>query len=176
MPTFEIGDFLTADALNAIADPPVCKLVQQVAQNLTSATDTPLTFGSGSTSIDPDAMHSETVNNTRITPTVSGIYEVSATAIAIAPGAAITYTLLVASIYFNGAATACRKRTAGPAAANTSASVDVYTRLEFNGSTDYVELNFAQTASTPATKTTNVGGSFASIFEVKRVGPLASEY
>jgi hypothetical protein len=176
MPTFEIGDLLTADALNAVADPPVCKLIQQVAQNLASATDVALTFGSGSTSIDPLSMHSETVNNTRITPNVSGIYEVNCTGIATAPGAAITYTLLVASIFFNGAAVACRKRVGGPAAANTSASVDVFTRLEFNGSTDYVEFNLAQTASTPATKTTNVGGSFASTFEVKRIGPLAANY
>lgn len=176
MPTFEIGDFLTADALNAIADPPVCRLIQSIAQNLTSATDTAITFGVGSTSLDPLSMHSETVNNTRITPTVSGIYRVTGFGMVVAPGAAITYTLLVASIYANGAPVACRERTSGPTAANTAGSAGATAFVECNGSTDYVELWFSQTASTPATKATSAGGSFSSTLELVRIGPLASDY
>src|ERR1700750_2717699 len=101
MATFNVGDIVTADALDLLADAPYCSLAQATAQSLPNITDTALTFGTSSTVSDNYGFHSETTNNTRITPSVPGLYQLGFTFFMAAGGTGITYVLLIASIYKN---------------------------------------------------------------------------
>jgi hypothetical protein len=169
--TFLVGDPVTADALNAIADAPYCSLVQATAQNLTSASDTALTFGTGSTVSDLLGFHSEVTNTTRITPTVAGLYRFEMLFF-VAAVAAQTFPLLQVALYKNGVVVTGRLRTTGSASTGISTSAIHTMEAEANGSTDYFEMFCQQICSSAATRATNVGGSFTSTFTATRVRSL----
>jgi hypothetical protein len=168
--TWATGERVTAAKLNTIRDEldkPLCKLVQQVAQSIANSTDTALTFGTGSEDFDTHGFHSETTNNTRITPSVAGYYLCYGTFF-MSPGA---YTSVIATIAKNGTVVPPRSRFRPEVTApNLGTSVPVSVILAMNGSTDYVEL-FGQQSSGGAVNT-NVGGSFASVFGVEFIRSL----
>lgn len=168
MASFEVGDILTADALNATVDLPLCRLVQQTAQSLTDNTDTALTFGSGSEVVDTHGMHDESTNNTRVTPNVAGWYEVTATLIMTAR---TDYNTIVATVARNGTVQSTRDRT-GPNAVSSARTASATGTYEANGTTDYFEAYGLQDNVANAAVLTNQGGSFSCTLEVKFVRPL----
>jgi len=153
------------EALNASDLRPRVKIIQQSAQALASSTDVPITFGAGSTDVDTHGLHSETTNTTRVTFDRDGTWLCRGTLFMAAPGSGITFTILQASVFLNGAVQVPRNRWAGPTASNVSATIQASVELEADAG-DYVEFVGQQLASTAASKNTNVGGSFASTFEV----------
>lgn len=159
--TWAVGERVTAAKLNTIRDEldrPLCKLVQQVAQSLANSTDTAITFGTGSEDFDTHGFHSESTNNTRITPNVAGYYEFYGTVFVASSNA----SSLIATIAKNGTVVPPRTRLKPDAAAALTASAPVKVILSMNGTTDYCELFGQQT--TAGALNTNVGGSFASVF------------
>lgn len=154
------GDIIYA----ADFDRPTCRLVQQVAQSI-GTSDTALTFAAGSEYSDLFGMHDETTNNTRITvPTgYSGWWLVKGT-VFVASNTAVTS--LVATISVTGGVVPARSKSK-PAATAVTMSQEV-TEVLLVTAGDYFELLGQCTGS--ATNS-NVGGSFASTFMARFLGP-----
>lgn len=152
------GDFINASDF----DRPLCRLVQQSAQSI-GTSDTPLTFGASSENYDPFGLHDETTNNTRITFDRAGIWLVKGT-VFIQSNTAVTS--LVATIAINGGVVPARSKSK-PAATAVTMSQEVTEILSVNLG-DYAELWGQATGS--ATNS-NVGGSFASTFMARYLGP-----
>lgn len=163
------GGIILASHVNGLYDAskgkPRVRLIQQAAQSIANATDVALTFGAGSTDVDTHGFHSEVTNNTRVTPSIPGAYVFRVVGFMAAPGAGITYQILSVFVYKNGNVQTPRLRVAGPTAANVSGAAEVELTLTANGTTDFFEARILQQASTTAAYNTNVGGSFASVFE-----------
>ncbi len=166
MATFEVGDIVTADSLNDIAETPLVKLIQQTTQSLADTTETNITFGAGSTDTDTHEFHDETTNNTRITPTKAGYYRVTGT---LFMAASASYTVLSLVIRKNGSPQAPRART-NPAAVNSTKAIYVETVLSANGSTDYFELTGYQDSG--GSKSTFAGTEYSSVFTCEYLRPL----
>lgn len=66
-----LGDDIDAD-MNVVANPPICKVRQTVAQSLTTSTITPITFTTED--VDTSGMHSTSSNTSRLVATVAGWY------------------------------------------------------------------------------------------------------
>lgn len=156
------GDFLGIQ--RASSGRPAWKLVQQVAQSIPSNTDTAITFGTGSTLIDTDNFHDEVTNNTRVTPTVAGIYVVQGI-IAVASDTDVTN--LATGFGKNGSLFAPRARHVGPTVhvGNNQTAPFVSTLVEVDGVTDYIQLFGLQLQAAAAALLTTVGSSYASVFE-----------
>lgn len=169
MSTFNVGDFLTADALNLVAQPPTCRLSQATTQNLTNATDTALTFGVGSEEWDSHGFHDEVTNNTRITPTVSGVY---LWIFSVMVAASANANSLRCSLYRNGSPVNGRIQIYHDASNAIKGTLNCIL-AEANGTTDYFELYASQTST--ATLATN-GPSYNPIFSCVRQGPLIASY
>lgn len=152
-----------ADVANAI-NRPMVKMTQAVAQSLPNATDTALSFTTED--LDTNGFHDTTTNNSRVTPTIAGWYECRGTVFF---SASASITVVAATIAQNGSVVAPRGRPK-PGTANVSTTAEVAVSLSFNGSSDYVELFGNQTSG--GALNTNVGGSFASVFEVIYLRPL----
>ena len=137
----------------------VCKLVQQVAGQqtaLTTATDIVLTFGASSEEIDTHNAHDTTTNNSRITPTVAGIYRVDIKPIL---AFSTTITSIGTALRKNGTVV---ERT-GNHKPNATANVNIgapqfSTMIAMNGTTDYLEAVVFFVASANQA-TNNVAGS-----------------
>lgn len=181
MAAVEVGDPVTAEMLDRALRPPVVKLVQQSAQTLAYDTDTPITFGASSEVLDTHNFHDTVTNNTRITPTVPGLYECRGI---LWLAADTTVAQIYASIFQNGSVATPRARLVMPidsgggvndltsaSAARTSMQISGF--LSFNGSTDYAEFSgrFLRTTGT-TTINTSIGGSFSSVFEMKLIADL----
>lgn len=150
---------------------PLVRLIQQAAQSIATTTDTALTFGAGSEDIDTHGFHDTSTNNTRITPTVAGYYQLYGV---VWWGNADNITSYHAGIGKNGSV-AARQRTLMPATllpAATTRSINAAAILSANGTTDYFELFGQQNRATPASLSTNVGGTFSSMFECMYLRPL----
>jgi hypothetical protein len=163
------GGIIAASHVNGLYDAskgkPKVRLIQQTAQAIASATDVALTFGAGSTDYDSHGFHSEVTNNTRITPNIPGRYLFRGVFFMAGAGSGLTYILLAAAIFKNGAVQCPRIRSTGPTQTNVASSVELEFELAANGTTDYFEFKGVQVGSTAGTYNTNVGGSFASVFE-----------
>lgn len=158
MAGFLTGQRITADALNVLFNKPIGRLVAQSTQSLADNTNVPINFGSGSTVYDTNGFHSESVNISRITPTIAGYYRfygVGFFGIETSPVSASVAWRLNATTYQAGA---YRSPGFGVAYSGT-AQVD----LLMNGSTDYVELMMLQDSS--GAITTNVSLQFTSMVE-----------
>lgn len=171
--TYAVGQRLTADLMQELADytvnKPIVRLVQMATQSLSDNTNTSITFGTGSTIIDTHDMHSESSNNTRVTPTVAGVYEARG---ALYMNTRSDYASLQAAISLNGAPQPSNSRH-GPNDTSSSRSIHVAPiLLECNGSTDYIELIGAQDNTANASVSTVIVGSGSSYLEVVFVRPL----
>ena len=128
--TFTAGQVLTAAELNQFNN--VTALYLATAQGVVTSTATAAIFGSGSEVVDVSGWHSETTNNTRITPNKAGIYLVEGGGLLNHSGASVNFecslrkngTFFAASLY------------AGTFFPIASASGII----EMNGTTDYLEL------------------------------------
>lgn len=172
MATVEVGDPVTADLLNLLLNPPVCKLVAQSAQSMADATAAALVFGAGSEEIDTHSFHDETTNNTRITPTVAGVYWFDGEFFI----AQMTQTGSAASALDfnfrkNGSTTITpgSRHSIGIITANPTSytwpahSQNTGTYIECNGTTDYVEMMGRQDSN--GAVNTNLSSQFSSVFQ-----------
>lgn len=155
---------------------PVCRLVAQSSQSAASNTTVAVTFGTSSEIIDTHNFHSESTNNSRITPNVAGYYRVTGHA---AFGARDDYRVTDSYLRLNGSTTVpgSSGRVNYPtfSGTNSTTSSQVMTHSEaiinFNGSTDYVELMAVQTNVAAANPNLVVSNQFASVLEVEYIGP-----
>lgn len=162
-----INDLHTRVAVLETGADPLVRLIQTAAQSYTSGTVAALTFGTGSNSIDTNSFHSETTNNSRVTPSVPGYYEVQ-TDISFATGAS-SYTQITAAVAKNGTRVDPQDvRRPDPGTPATSAETSALATS--NGLTDYFEGWGSQNSS--GAQNTNQNGGFRCTLQVKFLRPL----
>lgn len=167
MASFEVGDILTADALNAVADVPAGRIRQGTAQTgVVNSTITAITF-TAADEIDTHGFHDPTTNSDRVTPTVAGIYAVKGGA-CIAGNTDFTQTQTF--ITKNGGALAPAHRITPGATAQTLV-LPVHAEVQCNGSTDYFGISYQATRSGAGTNATAVSSQFACVLEWEWVRP-----
>ena len=163
----EVGDPVTAELLDLMANPPTVSLVQQSAQSAASNTTFAITYGTGSTVLDTDDFHSESTNNTRITPTRAGVYAISAKAFF---GAEDTFRIVDSILRLNGttivAGSSGRRLSGGTGSATFNSADTGVVYVTFNGTTDYVEHLCVQTNADATNTNTATSGQFASTFNL----------
>lgn len=139
MATFNAGSEVSAADLNSTV-PSICHCVAQTAQTgWTTQTPTAITFGTGSTVVDTDAIHSESSNTSRFVIgkrlgwwEVSGVYAAASSTTAAA--------FLRAILYKNGSAI-FGSFNGVQGAANVFIGLTTPTiQVEATASTDYIEL------------------------------------
>lgn len=169
--TYAVGQRLTALLLQTLADytvnSPMVRLVQQAAGTTSLAHNSELTisFGTGATVYDTHDFHSETVNNTRITPSIAGYYELRGTTYF---SARTDYTLLQCQPRLNGANYATAQRLIKPSTATASTVQAIAFEpviIAANGSTDYFEMMAIHNNAASAAATTFVNATSASVLE-----------
>lgn len=158
-------------------DIPIGRLVAQAAQTLADNTQVALTFGTSSEVYDTHNFHSESTNNSRVTPTVAGYYRVYGTVFmtSLANG-----TTLDLNVRTNGANNLAPGPRLGGAAGHSVAggafstaqawSISVTALVSMNGSTDYFELMARQNSD--ASDDTNASSQFSSVLEWEFIRPL----
>ena len=172
--SYAVGQRLTASLLQTLADytvnRPIVRLIATATQNLTDNTGAAITFGAGSTVIDTHSFHSESVNTSRVTPTVAGYYKAWGTA-AYAGQADNDPITLQTAVRFNGVDQVGNVRV-GPNTTNTPRGVAAGpVILLCNGTTDYIELSALQDNTDNDTTATTSSGSTNSYLEVEFVRP-----
>jgi hypothetical protein len=162
------GDFLIASDVGDLQDDasqkPLGRMVQSVAQTLTDAVFSAVTF-TGADDIDTHAQHDPTTNPSRVTPTRAGYYRFTGTV-----WMATATTPVRTSIQF-------RKNNVGVAPTQEDAfngrqhaTPTVTALIACNGTTDYVELwGFQDSAGNI---NTFVSGAAASVVEWEYVRDL----
>jgi hypothetical protein len=122
--------------VNFLLYSPVCVIHQATLQTVTTNIITAITMDGSD--FDPFGMHSTSVNNSRITPTIPGRYLVAG----VANWAVSTAGARNSIVRLNGSATVSGSSVTVPAAGSAFATgVPTGTVTVFlNGSTDYVEL------------------------------------
>src|SRR5687768_10520261 len=171
-----VGDDILAEHINLFLLRPICHLVQAADQSMAHNATNAITFGSGSEVFDTHGFHDTATNNTRITPNIAGVYEVSGK---IAFGADTNYRIVDCWLRTNGSTTVAGSsgRINHPffsgTNSTTSAQQVVQTgvhEIQFDGVDDYVELLGVQTQDGGSgDPRTVVSGQFASVLTVKFV-------
>lgn len=146
---------------------PVVQLIQQSAQSFGNTTTNQLTFGTSSEIIDTHNFHSESVNSSRITPTVAGLYRVTGGV----TFAASTAVESVHAIIQKNGTSINSIRTKHRTGTSLTASAFVSTIVSMNGSTDYVELAAVQVSG--GSLNTNIATGQSSYFEMEYLGPTS---
>lgn len=175
------GDVILAATVNDLIrytmNKPVCKLVVQSVQSIPDNTSTALAYGAGSDEIDTHNMHDTVTNNTRITPTVPGIYwfdaEYFTAQMSNNAGMVMSF-----SFRKNGATTMIPgPRQTSPTHTLSAGTVTTYTWaahslgggtfIECNGTTDYVEMMVLQDSN--GAVNANASSQFSSVFQCELV-------
>jgi hypothetical protein len=159
------GDVINASTINDLIrfalNKPVGRLRQGTAQTgIVNSTTTAVTFAAGD-EIDTDNFHDIATNNTRVTPTVAGVYRVTG-AVSIAGNT--DYTQVQCFFQKNGTALAPAHRITPSATSNTLV-LPVSAEIQCNGTTDYFEIAFNLSRSGAGTAGTAVSSQFASVLE-----------
>lgn len=164
---FQVGDLVTADLLNSATYRPMCKLHQTVSQTgIATGTDCVLTFTTED--IDPEGWHDNVTNNSRVTPNIAGLYEVTVIGVWVATTGQITSTF--ASIYKNGAQYSRAGNDKPDAASSQNTGTPTWVDiLSMNGTTDYIQGSIQYGGTGP--QATNVSGSGQSCLIVRYLGP-----
>lgn len=123
------------DTLDFLKKPPRCRVTRLANKPITTNTLTLMDWDGED--YDPNGFHSTVTNNSRITPNVSGLYEVK-THIGWATNAT---SRRFCSIYKNGVVAAQANIEAASA---STTEVTVSKKILFNGTTDYVEAQVYQ--------------------------------
>lgn len=149
---FAPGEILTATNLNAVTKPwnAVCQVRMSAPQSLTSGSLTTLLFDTED--LDARTWHSTVTNTGRITPTVAGWYEATATGAMASDG---DYTRLMLSLSKNGSATTpSRLIDFSPPTGTVAPGITLAGGLiSLNGSTDYLEISARQTNTSAGANT-----------------------
>jgi hypothetical protein len=144
---------------------PICRLVQQAAQSISIATNTPVTFGTGSEEIDTNNFHDPATNNTRITPNVAGYYLFIAETIYAATTVAVALRQWVTKGGVQLSAGNHMNHSAGVSNWRSAKATEV---VAMNGSTDFCEsLTWTGTAAS-----TNVAAGVSSTFQCIFLRPI----
>lgn len=169
--TYAVGQRFTATLLQTLADytvnKPFVRLVQQTAQALADNTDVAVTYGLGSTVFDTHTYHSETVNTTRITPLIAGIYAMRVVGFFETETTPVLATSYVRQNGVTNLPAAARAATASLGL--QSFTLGTYTEASFNGSTDYVEHMMLQDSA--GADNTNSSGHFRCSFALEFIRP-----
>lgn len=160
-------------AVHTVAGPKICKLRQAAAQTITSSTDTKLLFGASSEDSDALGWHSTATNTSRITPTLTGWYDVIVHNVW-KFNTALNYSDVM--IYKNGALTdrLGNQQLPIPNGNNVSKSGG-YLLMPLTVDTvgDYFEMGVFHASTGAVTLDTNGGaGTGAPVFVVRYAGPL----
>jgi hypothetical protein len=170
--TYAVGQRISAATLQALADytvnRPLVRLVSTAAQNLADNTATSIAFGTGSTLIDTHGYHSESTNNTRVTPVLAGYYEIFGL---VAYGAATTLLTLQTVIRLNGVDQPGNTRQGPNATSSARSTAAGPITLFCDGLTNYIEVAGLQDNSGGTTIATTSGGTTVSYLEVKFLRP-----
>lgn len=156
------------NALAPLVDKPMVRLVAQSAQSISHNTAATVQYGTGSEEIDTNGFHSESSNNTRITPTVPGIY---AARVTYATGGRSDYTWIQTGVLRNGSAMAPWVRV-GPNTNNTVRGVSAEALVQMNGTSDYVEHHVQQVNGASAAQNTNASSQYSCVFELEYKRPI----
>lgn len=151
--------------------PPVVRLAQKAAQSIPNATATAITYAASSEELKLNGSttwHDVAVNNTRITPTISGIYEVRVTT-SMDTAAGGNYTQVAAAVGKNGTRIS-PQAIARPAAGTPANTTTTSAICLLNGTTDYVEHYATQNNSGAANQITAVATGFESVMELVLIG------
>nr|WP_221374413.1 hypothetical protein [Actinoplanes polyasparticus] len=148
---------------------PLVRLIQQAAQSIPNTADTALTFGAGSEDIDTHGFHDTSSNTSRVTPTVAGYYQLYGV---VWWGNADNLISYHAGIGKNGSVAARQRTLLVGTTAATTRSINAAAIIAANGTTDYFELFAQQGRAVSASLSTNVGGTFSSMFECMYLRPL----
>jgi len=140
--TFTSGSVLTATELNSFR----AITVLQDSLTVPNATFTVMAFGSGTEIIDVGGWHDTSTNNTRITPSIAGVYRLTAYLDSASGGA--DYILLRARK--NGSAQSGAAQYVGT---NIIADTNIDLIVEANGTSDYFEVQSYQTGASSTTFT-----------------------
>lgn len=159
------GDIILAATINDLIaygpNKPVGRIRQGTAQSgIVNSTSTAVTFAAAD-EIDTHGFHDIATNNTRVTPTVAGIYHVTG---AVSIAGQTDYTQVQAFLQKNGTPLAPAHRITPSATANTLV-LPVAAKIQCNGTTDYFEIAFNLTRSGAGTSGTAVSSQFASVLE-----------
>jgi hypothetical protein len=164
---FEVGDLLTADLLNLATYRPVCSLHQTVSQTgIAVTTDVILSYTTED--VDQEGWHDNVTNNSRITPTLAGYYEVTVIGTWVA---STTISSTFASIYKNGAQYSRAGNDKPNATSALSLSTPTFTDVVLIDPVagDYLQSAIQYSGTGP--QATNVTGSGQSKFIVRYLGP-----
>lgn len=167
-----VADRFTANPVNAVALPGI-RLVQVAAQAIASAGAAALTFGVGSEAAGFSwgmfgaDWHSETVNNSRVTPSIPGYYDVRGIVSFQSPGGS-NYAQVTAGVFLNGVRQDTNVITRpDPTSAPGTASVSAF--VHCNGTTDYFEIVAGQTNTGGLAQNTNAAAGFRSVLEARLI-------
>jgi hypothetical protein len=174
---FATGQRLTADLLNTnvvtpvnetTAEKPVGRIRQGTAQTgIVNSTATAITFAA-TDEIDTAGFHSTSTNNTRVTPTVAGLYRASG---GVSLAGATDFTVVQAYIALNGTPMAPAHRIT-PSASSQTLVLPVSAFVACDGVSDYFEIFYTATRSGAGTSSTAVSVQFASVLEWEFIRPL----
>lgn len=152
--SFQVGDLVTADLLNAATYRPYCKMHQTVSQTgIGTSTIVFLTFTTEDH--DPEGWHDNVTNNTRVTPNIAGEYEVTVEGVLVS---STTVLALWAGIYLNGVQYSRSGNHKSSSNNNSTASPTWTDTVTLNGTTDYLEMALGVVSSV-TTEATNVSGA-----------------
>lgn len=140
--TFTSGSVLTAAELNSFR----AVTVLTGSATVPNATFTVIPFGSGTETIDVGGWHDTATNNSRITPTVAGVYRITGFFDSASGGA----DYIIYRAKKNGAA---QNGSAQYVGTNIVADTNINVIVEANGSTDYFEVEGYQTGASSTTFT-----------------------
>lgn len=166
------GDNAYWSDLANVLSPPLCKLVKQDAQSITSgAAAAALNFGAGSEEIKTLAsMHSTSTNTSRIVVPVSGYYDVR-TNMAWVFNTILQYSSTVITLNGNPVSYSGNWKYTTPLPNNVSAGGQFYADYLQAAAGDYFEMRVAMVTSSAAALTTN-SAEVRARFSVKFDRPL----
>jgi hypothetical protein len=159
------GDPILAATINDLIrygpNKPCGRIRQGTAQTgIVNTTTTAITFAAAD-EIDTHNFHDTVTNNTRVTPSVAGIYIVKG---GVAVAGNTDYTQVQAFIQKNGAALAPAHRIT-PGATAVALVLPVSAEVQCNGTTDYFEIAYQATRSGAGTSSTSVSTQLTSVLE-----------
>jgi hypothetical protein len=166
---FEVGDPVTADALDEQFDPPMGRLRQGTTQTgLASAAVVAITFAA-TDELDTHGFHDPASSNTKVTPTVPGWYDVRG---GVSLAGQTDFTVVQAVIGKSGASFLAPAHRITPSASAQSLVLPVQALVQCNGTTDYFELYASATRSGAGVWATVISSQFACVLEWKFERPL----
>lgn len=141
---------------------PAGRIRQGTAQTgIASGANTAVTFAAAD-EIDTHSFHDTVTNNTRVTPTVAGLYRVHG---GVSISGQTDYTQVQGMIGKNGAGFFAPCHRINPGTSSQTLVLPVSAMVQCNGSTDYFELYFSATRSGAGNVATAVSSQFACALE-----------